>query len=1282
MKKILVILLLLVLLVIGGLAAMFVKSFNPTTFQNEVVASLQKLTGREVFVKGNTTVTWNPMPTVQITDVRLKNLDKSKNPNMLTIEKMKISIEWASLLKSPLVIKSIELTKPVLLLERLESNRSNFSFPFLLDPNFQLNSVDLMSGGQSAETKIDSIVMTGGSVRYDNQITGISLDVTDINGQLILDGVRGPFRFDGDGDINNKNYNLSLKTGVFQSSTPIDVSVDLKEKTAGAEFSLNGKMTPAQRDKWLTATGTFSIARLGAFAEGMGISIPATIVQKNASGSLSVEIEADKDVLKNFIVQLGEGDTAMGMSGTLTRHILGKIPSYEIDVGIDQINIDDWKELSSVFDWKWLTGENEYPEITLTAKVKSIPYRKGFLSDLVLGARYQKNDLSILDSTVVLPGETKISFSGMGKMVQNTPVLDLDINMKTGLPKELINWLLPKGTGLINIDPLQQGMLRGRLAIAPDKVSLSLNELQFNDSTMSGVIQRLQGEKESYVLKLALNNVNFDTYTGWKSSEEAIPVSELPLLIKKSFEQATWMNGLDVQAQIDVRDGVFFGLPVSLTRLEGKVVENVLKVDMLLLQNIAMADMLIQGKLNGVGRPSMNVDALSFQLKTSQLPLLFEKAKLTSSLPLIANASDAKVKVALNGGREGRWTMETQAVLSDANIKLLGNMESLETTPVFQDMSVDIAHPNFKTFMSLVAPGFDYFPNLDGTFKAKAVFSGTKNHFDLADAQIGVGLQQLSGSLSFDNKKIKTLVMDVTSPSIDLDRFIGDTNPFYSSMSGISKKAFDFSQLDKWAVSAKIKASQLLYGNMSIRQADIDFNLQNKEFHLTKFLGNTSNSDAAPFEMNGKMDWNTTPKLTLHFDMQKLPIRSDFMVFSDFAFGGGMLSVSGDLDTRGESPMAWAGNLNGQGKISVQGGQMVGVDAEGMIPIITRAIQRNEGPKIFEPEFNRVLNSGKTALKTLSGDFTVSDGVVRMMDLTMKTANTTANPTQLIWDLSKRTLDVSIPVVLDPLNTLPPFVLGVSVVGGRATYKPNYTDLSAVLSNQSQTALANDLRQKEEAVQMEIAQKRTDRIIQSRELTIDARNALTQMEQKIQEYPFEKGKRILQSARDAMSLVNQFAVREEPTDAQLIQQIEQARLVLLKAEEFQTSLEQETLFNIQKQMEAYKAKSEQMVAQLRAWAEGYPDIVLLGKLAENADKNNAIIQQLALSLKPDTDKETVNKILAATDEALEKITKAYQHAARFDLPLVPKTGIDAISENINQENPSPKTVKGSFKRSN
>lgn len=1281
MKKFLIIALLIVLLLVGGLVAMVVVSFNPATFQNEVISSLQKLTGRTVSVNGETVVSWNPMPTVQLTDVRLGNMDKSQNPEMLTIEKMQISIEWSSLLKSPLVIKSVELTKPVLLLERLESNRANFTFPFLLDSNFQLQEVDLVSDGKSTSTKIDKIMLKDAVVRYNNRVTGVSFDVVDINGSVILDSIRGPFRFDGEGNLNGKIYTLSLKTGVFQGVSPIDVSIDLAESSAGAKLTLNGKLTPTKRDQWLSAVGNFSLDRLGLFAEGFSLFVPENIALKNASGSLSLVIAPNQDSVQDLIVQIGEGENATALTGTLTRYLNGTKPSYGVDVAMDKINLPEWEEYFNKLNWSWLTGETERPEISVKAMVKSIPYKKASFSDLVLDAKYQNNVLSVTKSSVLLPGETRMSFSGTGKTVQGTPLLDLNLNLQTQSGAELVRWLSPTDFKLLKTDVLQKGSMKAKLSIEPKQKTLSLNELKINDSKVTGVVQHT--EEQGYVFKLNLSDVNLDTYTGWVVPEKTPDVSELPMLIKQSFEQATWMNDLTLKGSIMFKNGTVFGVPFSQMFVDGNLSKNILNIKGLKFKNTSTTDVSLVAVLNGVGRPQMNIDGLRLSLKTKRLPVFLEQIKANTTMPLIKNATDAEIGLALNGGRDGLWQFDTQVSISDANIKLFGSLDSsAEDTTIFKNLNFDIAHPNYKTFIGLVAPEFKMFPRLDGTFKAKGIYSGTFNNFKLTEARVGIGLQQLSGDLSFENQKVNTLIFDITSPSVDLERFLSDVNPIYTPTSGLSKKPYDFSVLDNWNIAGRLKSSQLLYGNLNIRQADIAFNIQNKEMALTKFSGNTVNADKAPFEITGKLDWNTTPKMALNFDIQKLPIRSDFMVLPDFAFGGGELSLKGDLTTRGVSAMEFAENLNGQGVLNVLGGQMLGANIEGMIPIITRAVQRNEGQKVFEPEFKRLLNGGKTVLNTISGDFSIANGVVRMMDLTMKTANATANPMQIIWDLPKRTLDVSIPVTLDPLNTLPPFILGISMTGNKAVYTPNYMDLTAALSSHSQEAIANNLRRKEEAVRAEIAQKRTDRINQSRELTIDARNAVASMEQKIQEYPFEKGKRILQSAKDALALVNQLAVREEPTDAQLIQQIEQARLVLVKAEEFQTALEQETLFNTQKQMDTYRNQSEQMVEQLKSWAEAYPDIVLLAKLYENADKNNEIVRRLYATLKPDSDKETVGSVLAETGEAVEKIKKAYQHASRFDLPLVAKTTIDGISDTPTEESTENKTVKGSFKRSN
>ncbi|MDY6407983.1 MAG: AsmA-like C-terminal region-containing protein, partial [Pseudomonadota bacterium] len=386
------------------------------------------------------------------------------------------------------------------------------------------------------------------------------------------------------------------------------------------------------------------------------------------------------------------------------------------------------------------------------------------------------------------------------------------------------------------------------------------------------------------------------------------------------------------------------------------------------------------------------------------------------------------------------------------------------------------------------------------------------------------------------------------------------------------------------------------------------------------------------------------------------------------------LSVKGNIKARGETPADFMTNLNGQGTLSLRGGQIIGADVEQMIPIITRAIQRSEGAKVIEPEFKRVLNSGKTVLQTVSGDYVIANGVVRMMDLTLNTANAIANPTQIIWDIPKRTLDISIPVLLKPLNSLPPFILGISVLANQGTYKPNYADLLAVLSNRSQTALANDLRQKEAYAREAAMRKRSDRLAESKSLTADARTAVANMEQKMVEFPFEKGSRLLATAKDTLVLLNQLAVKEDPTDAQLIQQIEYARTVLLKADEFNRALEQETLFSTQKKMAEYRQKSTQMAEQLKLWAKAYPDIVVLAKLSDNAEQNRQIVEQSTAKLSSKMSVAEANELVGTCAEAVDKIEKAYQHATRFDLSGVPNQ--------VTGENYTPKKqVRGSFKRS-
>ena len=250
MKKFLFIVLLLCLLAVGGVVAMVALSFNPSAYERDVVAYLQKLTGRDVSIEGTTAISWNPEPTVTLNNLRISNIDKSQHPVMLSVEKVTVSIAWKSLLKSPLEIKQIELIKPVLHLERLESNRANFAFPFLLDPDFQLQEVALLSS-DAGKAKIDALLIREGSVDYSNKITDKDVQITGINGTLSIYAMRGPFRFKGTGVQGKGQYALSAEVGAFKGTAPVSITMDLSETIRGPNYTC---AAPSRPKGWISGS--------------------------------------------------------------------------------------------------------------------------------------------------------------------------------------------------------------------------------------------------------------------------------------------------------------------------------------------------------------------------------------------------------------------------------------------------------------------------------------------------------------------------------------------------------------------------------------------------------------------------------------------------------------------------------------------------------------------------------------------------------------------------------------------------------------------------------------------------------------------------------------------------------------------------------------------------------------------------------------------------------------------------------------------------------------------
>ena len=109
MKKFFLTVLFLFFLIVGGLGFFIIRSFNTDAFQKQIVESISEMTGREFNVMGATYVSWFPTPRIVMNDITLANIKGSQRAVMVRANRVGVELEWASLLKNPLVIKKIDI---------------------------------------------------------------------------------------------------------------------------------------------------------------------------------------------------------------------------------------------------------------------------------------------------------------------------------------------------------------------------------------------------------------------------------------------------------------------------------------------------------------------------------------------------------------------------------------------------------------------------------------------------------------------------------------------------------------------------------------------------------------------------------------------------------------------------------------------------------------------------------------------------------------------------------------------------------------------------------------------------------------------------------------------------------------------------------------------------------------------------------------------------------------------------------------------------------------------
>jgi hypothetical protein len=195
-----------------------------------------------------------------------------------------------------------------------------------------------------------------------------------------------------------------------------------------------------------------------------------------------------------------------------------------------------------------------------------------------------------------------------------------------------------------------------------------------------------------------------------------------------------------------------------------------------------------------------------------------------------------------------------------------------------------------------------------------------------------------------------------------------------SSAQRFSADPFDLSGLNLMDANVSIAAKSLIYRQFSVDSPVIEANLVDRKLAIKKIAGKMFDGS---FNLVGNLDGRATPTFDGKVTIEKANLGKALFQAEQFDIQGGITDLSLTLASTGNSPNAMVRSLRGDGSIRSRDGVVKGFDLKAVsdrLKNLDRAID-------FLSLFGSSMKGGQTRFSTLTGTFSIKDGIVRNNDL-------------------------------------------------------------------------------------------------------------------------------------------------------------------------------------------------------------------------------------------------------------------------------------------------------------
>ena len=345
------------LIVIGGLVVLVIAALliapmviPVDTYKNEILAQVEKATGREARIDGDFGISL--FPTVKFTAGKfsLANAKGGKADKMVSIEELNVQVVIFSLISGNVVIDSFVLDKPVINLEVDVQGRPNWVFTPAAGADAgkaapeKKDAAPAKAGGGSGGLgilglKLGDVRLVDGRIAYSDAKTGDFQTVDAINMSVSLPSMTSPMAAKGSLVWNKEKIALVLgidNPNAFLAGTQTGLNAAVTASTV--KFDFKGK---ASSEPHIKASGSIdldvpSVRKLAAWA-GQPMDAPGT-----GFGPLKINGQIGVDGQKYSFTKAKLLLDAIQATGDLRFDGSGKVPYINAGLGTGMLDLNPY----------------------------------------------------------------------------------------------------------------------------------------------------------------------------------------------------------------------------------------------------------------------------------------------------------------------------------------------------------------------------------------------------------------------------------------------------------------------------------------------------------------------------------------------------------------------------------------------------------------------------------------------------------------------------------------------------------------------------------------------------------------------------------------------------------------------------------------------------------------------------------------------------------------------------------------------------------------------------